>query len=172
MMGTMEQQKQELSERLERAVNRMYRQSRSAAMKDWAEIDLTMPQLRALGFLHDAPQRMSDIAAFLNSSVSSATSLVERLEGKRLVERVHDPVDRRVVMCHLTANGQVELDRVWRAQRLHRETMVEILTPDELAKVVEVMELLGTAFERHAAAQAAVPAQDAAPASGDLVATA
>lgn len=149
----MEQRKQELSERLERAVERMYQQSRTAAMRDWSEIELTMPQLRALGFLHDAPQRMSDIAAFLNSSVSSATSLVERLESKGLVRRVHDPVDRRVVMCHLTADGEAELDRVWRAHRLHREKMVDVLTPEELAKVVEAMELLGIAFERHKVAQ-------------------
>ena len=150
----MDRQKQELSDRLERAAERMYKQSRTAAMKDWSGIDLTMPQLRALGYLSDAPRRMSDIAAFLGSSVSSATSLVERLEGKSLVERVHDPVDRRVVMCHLTETGRAELDRVWRAQRLHREMLVDVLTLDELVKVVEVMELIGAAFERQKSAQA------------------
>ena len=150
----MDRQKQELSDRLERAAERMYEQSRSAAMKDWLEIDLTMPQLRALGFLSDVPKRMGDIANFLGSSVSSATSLVERLEGKGLVERVHDPVDRRVVMCHLTVNGRAELDRVWRAQRMHREMLTDILTMDELVKVVDAMELIGSAFERYKASKA------------------
>ena len=149
----MDQDRQALLDRFERAAERMATQSRVAAMKDWSEIDLTMSQLRALGFLGDAPKRMGDIAAFLGCSVSSATSLIERLAAKGLVERVHDPLDRRVVMCHVTAGGRVELDRIWRAQRLHREMLADILTLDELEKVIESIELLANAIERRAASQ-------------------
>lgn len=149
----MDQDRQALLERFERAAERMATQSRVAAMKDWSEIDLTMSQLRAMGFLGDAPKRMGDIAAFLGSSVSSATSLIERLAAKGLVERVHDPIDRRVVMCHVTASGRVELDRIWRAQRLHREMLADILTLDELEKVIEVIELMANAIERRAKRQ-------------------
>ncbi len=149
----MDLDRQALLDRFERAAERMATQTRVAAMKDWSEIDLTMSQLRAMGFLGDTPKRMGDIAAFLGSSVSSATSLIERLAAKGLVERVHDPIDRRVVMCHVTASGRVELDRIWRAQRLHREMLADILTLEELEKVIEVLELLANAVERRALSQ-------------------
>src|SRR5918998_4998879 len=102
----MDEVKQELGERLTRAADRLSVQTRAEWAEDWPEIELTMPQLRALGLLGRAPQRMGDLAAYLGISLSSATSLVERLEGKGLVERTHDPVDRRVVHCHLTADGR------------------------------------------------------------------
>lgn len=142
--------KQQLVERLTRAADRMAAKTRHTALQDWSEIDLTMPQLRALGFLGQAPHRMSDIATHLGSSVSAATSLVERLEGKGLVERVHDPVDRRVVMCHLTVEGRALIERFWRMQRLRLESVADLLSAEELVRVVEAVELLVAAFERRA----------------------
>ncbi len=145
----MEKTKQELVEQLVAVANRMSAQTRKSAMQEWSEIELTMPQLRALGFLAHSPRRMGDLAAFLGSSVSSTTSLVERLEGKALVERTHDPIDRRVVMCHLTPPGRELMERFWRLQRLHLESVADLLDLGELAQVVEAMELLSNALERH-----------------------
>mgnify|MGYP001042657314 CR=1 FL=1 len=142
-------EKDGLVERLHRLTDRMATKMRGPAVDDWSELELTMPQLRALGYLGESARRMSDIAAYLGISLSSATSLVERLEGKGLVARVHDPVDRRVVMGHLTAAGQAELARFWRVRRSHIDAVAELLTPAELAKVVEALELMTAAFERH-----------------------
>src|SRR5215211_933908 len=147
--------KQELVGRLTRLADRLAASTRHATMQDWSELDLTMPQLRALGFLGQAARRMGDLAAYLGSSVSSATSLVERLEGKGLVERVHDPVDRRVVMVHLTPDGRALIERFWRMQRLRFESVADALTIEELARVVEALELLAAAAERQPAAVAA-----------------
>lgn len=153
----MDSTKEALVARLGRAADRMAHKTRHAtmheSMQDWAELDLTMPQLRTLGSLAREPQRMGELAAYLGSSVSSATSLVERLEGKALVRRVHDPVDRRVVMCHLAPAGREVIERFWRMQRLHLEAVADLLTLDELARVVEGVELLVTAFERRAAGE-------------------
>jgi DNA-binding MarR family transcriptional regulator len=146
----MEIAKRELVERLVSVADRMAAQTRTSAMREWSDVELTMPQLRALGFLAHAPRRMGDLAAFLGSSVSSTTSLVERLEGKGLAERTHDPVDRRVVKCHLTSPGRALMDRFWRMQRLHLESVADALTAAELAQVVEALELLSSALERHA----------------------
>jgi DNA-binding MarR family transcriptional regulator len=145
--------KRELVERLVAVADRMAAHTRKSAMQDWSEVELTMPQLRALGFLAHAPRRMGDLATFLGSSVSSTTSLVERLEGKGLVERTHDPIDRRVVMCHLTPPGREVIDRFWRMQRLQLESVADILSSGELVQVVEAMELLSAALERHASEQ-------------------
>jgi DNA-binding MarR family transcriptional regulator len=145
----METEKQAQLERLSQIADRMATKMHGPALDEWSELELTMPQLRAIGYLGQGSRRMSDLAAYLGISVSSATSLIERLEGKGLVARVHDPVDRRVVMCHLTAPGEVELARFWRVRRSHLEALAEILTSDELTRVIEVMELMVAAFERH-----------------------
>lgn len=157
----MDGERQGLVERLIAVTDRMAAHSRKAAMEGWSDIELTMPQLRALGFLAHAPRRMGDLAAYLGSSVSSTTSLVERLEGKGLAERMHDPTDRRVVMCALTVQGQELMDRFWRMQRLRLEAVADILTTDELAQVIAAMELMEAALARDAARQEPPVSSDA-----------
>jgi DNA-binding MarR family transcriptional regulator len=147
----MDDRRQALVERLIAVAESMAKNSRKSTMDGWGEIDLTMPQMRALGYLGHAPRRMGDLAAFLGSSVSSTTSLVERLEGKKLAERVHDPIDRRVVMCRLTEPGRELLDRIWRMHRLGLEAVADILTTEELDQVIAAMELMAAAMQRHAA---------------------
>lgn len=145
--------KQTLVTRLMDVAGRMATQARRSTIRDWSDIELTMPQLRALGYLAPAPRRMSELATFLGSSLSATTSLVERLEGKGLAARRHDPIDRRVVMCQLTAAGQALMDRFWRMQQRQLEVVADILTGAELARVVEAMELMATALERDAEAR-------------------
>lgn len=151
----MDAEKQALMQRLICVADQMSEKMRHSmmheSMQDWSELDLTMPQLRTLGFLARDACRMGEIAAYLGSSVSSATSLVERLEGKDLVKRVHDPVDRRVVMCHLSPRGRELIDRFWRMQRRKLKSVAELLSIDELTRVTEAVELLAAAFERLAA---------------------
>jgi hypothetical protein len=45
------------------------------------------------------------------------------------------------------------IDRFWRMQRLQLESVADILSSGELAQVVEAMELLSAALERHASEQ-------------------
>jgi DNA-binding MarR family transcriptional regulator len=160
----MDSTKEALVERLGNAADRMAHKTRHAtmheSMQDWADLDLTMPQLRTMGYLAREPRRMGELAAYLGSSVSSATSLVERLEGKALVQRVHDPIDRRVVMCHLAPAGREVIERFWRMQRLQLESVADFLSVEELVRVVEGVELMVTAFERRAAADAPPAAAD------------
>lgn len=148
--------RQTLIDRLAAATERMSAKMRRSviqeSVQDWSDIELTMPQLRTLSLLAHRPRRMGEVAAYLGSSVSSATSLVERLEGKALVERVHHPVDRRVVMCHLAPAGQELVERFWRLQRVQIEKVADILDADELSQVVTAIEILAAAFERRAAA--------------------
>jgi DNA-binding MarR family transcriptional regulator len=92
---------------------------------------------------------MSDIAAFLNIGLSSATSMIERLESKALVLRIHDPNDRRVVHCSLTEEGNDALERFWQVQTSKIKAVADILSHEELTKVVESMEILVTALERY-----------------------
>ena len=76
----------------------------------------TMLQFSALSFLKDQPKdqpqdTISDLANFLKLSKSSATQLVERLVRLKLVKRVDDMEDRRIIRIVITKDGQREFTK-------------------------------------------------------------
>src|ERR1700733_1257652 len=71
-----------------------------------AEHDLSIIQARLLGVLRDRELRMAQLARVLGLTKSSTTGLVERAEGRGLVQRVAIPVgDERAVHVVLTDAG-------------------------------------------------------------------
>ncbi len=151
MSGEMERSKKEQVARLVRLMQLVSTQVHAVPPDEWSELELTMTQWRTLVLLSRGPRRMSEIAAYLGSSLSSATSMIDRLVNKQLVERTHDPADRRIVSCRLTALGQEEVDQFWRLGRKKIERVAGILTAEELEAVVHTMEVLLAAMERQAA---------------------
>jgi DNA-binding MarR family transcriptional regulator len=121
----------------------------------WSEIELTMHQFRALALLRQGPRKISEIAELLSIRLSAATSFVDRMETKRLVQRFHDPDDRRVVRCRLTALGKKEADSLWRINRQQVEHLSGLLTEEELETVVHALGVLVSAAEREARIQEA-----------------
>jgi MarR family transcriptional regulator, organic hydroperoxide resistance regulator len=76
-----------------------------------AELDLTPPQVITLRRLEaDRPVPMSELARWLACDASNVTGIVDRLEGRGLVERRPVPHDRRVKALALTEKG-IEVQR-------------------------------------------------------------
>jgi DNA-binding MarR family transcriptional regulator len=73
--------------------------------------DLTPQQVELLRVL-DEPLSMRAYADDLACDPSNVTGLVDRAELLGLVERVPDPLDRRVRMLNLTAKGRTIRSRV------------------------------------------------------------
>ncbi|HEX8066765.1 MAG TPA: MarR family transcriptional regulator [Thermoleophilaceae bacterium] len=69
------------------------------------EFELAPQQMGALKHLAE-PMPMSDLAGALLCDSSNVTGIVDRLEGRGLVERRADPSDRRVKLLVLTEEGQ------------------------------------------------------------------
>ena len=115
---------------------------------DWSEVELTMPQFRALDLLISEPQRMSEIAGALGTSMQATTSLIDRLVDKGLVERAHNTADRRVVMCRLTTAGQAEMERFYRIGQARLDVLVDLLSDDELDTVISAFSILSEAALR------------------------
>ena len=146
--GDMESGKNELVGQLVEYLERTYAGMRSEASEQRSEAELTLPQLRTLMMLSQGPQRMGAIAQHLNSSLSSATSMIDRLLDKGLVERVSSSEDRRVVTCQLTAPGQEEIGRFWSIGRVGMTRIADYLSLEELRSVVEAMKLLYEAGQK------------------------
>ena len=116
--------------------------------EEWSDLELTMPQFRTICLLGQGPERMGSIAGHLSTSMSSATSMIDRLVDKGLVERAPDSSDRRVVTCQLTDRGREEMDRFMRINQLRLTRMASRLTVEELQTVVDAMEILCSAANR------------------------
>src|SRR6267143_1408775 len=70
-----------------------------------AELRLTLPQALLLRQLGDALP-MNEAAGKLHCDPSNVTGIVDRLEGRGLIERQHLTKDRRVKHLALTAEGR------------------------------------------------------------------
>ena len=66
-------------------------------------LDLGSVEMQCLGFLYDGPQPAGAIARAVGLTPAAVTSLVDRLEARKLVERCKNPEDRRQVRVRLTA---------------------------------------------------------------------
>ena len=150
----MARRKDELVERFLQLAQQIVDQLSEGSIEAWEGLELTKPQLRTVLFLCDAPRRMSDIAEHLGTTLSSATSLIDRLVAKRLVERFQAPADRRVVLCRVTSLGLESVERLYTAGRSQITDAASELTIPELEAVVRGVEILAISMQRRAASAA------------------
>ena len=131
---------------------RLQRPAHGAAPQ-WLAQELTFSQLRVLFLLRDEGAfTMSHLAETLGVTSATASGIVDRIERRGLVERLHRSDDRRVVECALTDEG-LRLVREMAGARLDSfRQMLRVLTPDELA---EFDRLIGLVIERLAAGRPA-----------------
>ena len=72
----------------------------------WADVDLTMAQLRTLVVLvDDGPCSIGHIASALGVSLPNASHLVDRLVRLDLAGRAEDATDRRRILASASAQG-------------------------------------------------------------------
>ena len=71
------------------------------------EFDLSAAQLLALWSIKDAQKlRVSDIAKALSIHLSTASNMLDKIEHKKLIKRVREGKDMRVVYIRLTKRGE------------------------------------------------------------------
>lgn len=76
------------------------------------EHDLSLTQLRVLAILRDRRVKMSALAQHLGLEKSTMSGLVQRAEGRGLVQRGSSPDDGRAVEVFLTERGKELAERI------------------------------------------------------------
>ncbi|MEU9194109.1 MarR family winged helix-turn-helix transcriptional regulator [Streptomyces hundungensis] len=114
----------EVIELIGTVVARYYEEYERAA----AEHSLTGAQARVLGLLSLEPMPMRRIAQKLKCEPSNITGIVDRLEARGLVERRHDPLDRRVKLAAPTADGLATAADLRASLNFAREPLAELST--------------------------------------------
>jgi DNA-binding MarR family transcriptional regulator len=111
------------------------------------ELDLTKPQLRTLMSISRAKRcTMSELGKLTGYPTSALTGIIDRMIKKKLVRRVRNGSDRRIVNVVATETG------VSLAGDFHKKLMrcmsvvLEKMEPDDREKMVVLMEKIASGF--------------------------
>jgi DNA-binding MarR family transcriptional regulator len=108
----------------------------------------SIPQIRALAFLHRRPGAcLLDLADHLGVTCPTASTIVDRLVRRGVVARAADPEERRRVVLTLTPLGTRHLRRARQSTQAWMATALARLTPDALQRITRGVTLLGEAFK-------------------------
>lgn len=115
-----------------------------------AEFELSPVQVHVMRSLGESPLPMSTLAGFLGCDASNVTGLVDRLEGRGLVERQSAPHDRRVKLLALTEQGWALRERLL-ARLMDPPRSISALSAQDLRSLREVMKRALEHVERSSA---------------------
>lgn len=78
-----------------------------------SDYTITPPQFIALQWLHElGDMTIGDLSNKMYLAFSTTTDLVDRMERNKLVQRIRDNQDRRVVRIHLLKEGERIIEEV------------------------------------------------------------
>jgi DNA-binding MarR family transcriptional regulator len=107
-----------------------------------------MSQMKTLYVVLAAGQlRMTDVAARLGVTSSTATEQVERLVELGLLERRTDPGDRRHVVVSTTPKAAASLEHLRELNTARMRELLERIADDDLAAVEQAISALASAMD-------------------------
>ncbi len=113
------------------------------------ERSISMTHLHLMTLLEThGPLPMSRVAELLGCGLPTATGIVSRMEERRLVERMHDSEDRRVVTLRLAEEGAAEIRELQLTRRQRMATALAHLSDGEREQLLASVRALSAAFNR------------------------
>ena len=103
----------------------------------------TILQYHVLSFLHEQPQaKLSAVAIYLHSSLSSTTQLIERMYKAGLVTRQQDKKDRRITHLSLTKNGVAKLNQLQELRHKKMKNLLSHIPEKDIQELIRIQETL------------------------------
>ncbi|PLR77722.1 MarR family transcriptional regulator [Bacillus sp. V3-13] len=94
---------------------------------------ITPPQFVALQWLfEDGDMTIGELSNKMYLAFSTTTDLVDRMEKNKLVMRVKDPNDRRVVRIHLLEEGKRVIDEVIKKRQAYLQEVLRNFSGEEV----------------------------------------
>ena len=132
--------KEELIQRILTLADNLFRQLLPTVPKELLTLDISMSQLKVMLLLFiNGPLNMSNIAASLDVTLPTASSLIDRLVEKDYIERENISDDRRVVLCRLSENGQKAINGIWDSGRVRSREILEKMNLANLEMFFKVL---------------------------------
>ena len=108
--------------------------------------EVTLPQYRALVVLASrGPQRVVDLAGFLDVTASTATRMCDRLFRKGLIRRQRQTSDRRSVRVSISAAGRELVAAVTLRRRGDVAAIVDRMSAEERQQLVATLRMFAEA---------------------------
>ncbi|WP_016952073.1 MarR family winged helix-turn-helix transcriptional regulator [Anabaena sp. PCC 7108] len=120
-----------------------------AEMRTHSADSLSISQLRSLSFLNHKPgASLSEVADHLGVTCATASTTIERLVQRHLVQRTDNPQERRRVVLNLTKTGKQLLEQSQEKTRTEISEILEGLTPEQVSHIESGLTLLKNVFEQ------------------------
>jgi len=103
---------------------------------------ITSPQFIALQFLIEEDLTIGELSNKNGLAFSTTTDLVDRLEKNKLVERVRDTNDRRVVRIHILSKGRTIIEEVIGKRQEYLGDILENFSKDQTESLNEMLTFL------------------------------
>lgn len=118
-----------------------------AQIRRQRDAELSVPQLRVLGFLNRHPgATLSAVADHVGLTLSSMSLQITTLVARNLINRTESPTDRRCVTLTLTAEGKAVLEAAIHGARVKLAAILDTLGLEQRATVVQAMHILRSVF--------------------------
>ncbi|MCM3360653.1 MarR family winged helix-turn-helix transcriptional regulator [Niallia sp. HCP3S3_B10] len=97
---------------------------------------MTPPQFVALQWLfEEGDMTIGELSNKMFLAFSTTTDLVDRMEKNKLVQRVKDPNDRRVVRIHMLEEGKRLIDEVIKKRQGYLQEVLNDYTTDDIEEL-------------------------------------
>jgi DNA-binding MarR family transcriptional regulator len=133
--------KQELLARAIVAYGRALSVADPIRLQFWDNRGLTMAQLRLMYLLYQRDQQtITELAEQMHVRKPTITGLTDRLIKHKLIRRLDDPADRRVVRIGLTKEGRRVLGEIEVASKAYLDRIFGALGEAKVEEFVRMME--------------------------------
>lgn len=109
---------------------------------EWVEIDLkfSKSEIFTMLFLDKRKEAtMSELVEYINSPMSTATGIVDRLVRNKLVKRERSDIDRRIVLLSLTEEGSKFISKLRNMINNYVELIIDELTEEEKQFLINII---------------------------------
>lgn len=111
---------------------------------------ITSPQFVALQWLlEEGDLTIGELSGKISLAFSTTTDLVDRMEKNKLVERVQDTKDRRVVRIHVLDKGKRIIGEVIEKRQMYLGEVLENFTEEQTNHLDELLELLHEEMKKY-----------------------
>ncbi|MFZ0368195.1 MAG: MarR family transcriptional regulator [Halobacillus sp.] len=104
---------------------------------------ITAPQFVALQWLLEkGDMTIGELSDYIHLACSTTTDLVDRMEKNKLVERVRDLKDRRVVRIHVLQKGEQIIHEVIAKRQDYLKEVLKDVTTDDVETLNNLLQVL------------------------------
>lgn len=130
-----------MNEKIEKIISLIFitRRVLHEQLKNQTGKNFSFLQIATLRQIREKKPLMKELSDFLAITPPSATSLVNILVKAKLIKRIADADDRRIVRIEITKNGEIQLKKCQERMTKNMQERLEKLTDKEQKDLIKIL---------------------------------